>query len=527
MMNPLPNVNATPAMQQYVRMKAEHPDALLFFRMGDFYELFFEDAVVAAKALDITLTSRAKDKDGTPIPMCGVPHHAGAAYISRLVRQGHHVALCEQLEDPRTAKGVVKRDVVRVITPATQVDAEALEGGETSFVLAVWPDATGLGVAYLDATTGAFFASEWVGPDSWVTLRDDIGAQRPREILLPQNVALPGWLLDSNQPEGVIPRTLLEPARFDPRAARRKLLEHFGVLSLEAFGCEALPLAATAAGVALEYVHATQKRNLDHVTGLRTRSESGVMIIDGLTRRNLELTESLSDGGRRGTLLSVLDETRTAMGARLLREWILTPLTLLDPIQDRLDAVEELAFTTVERGRLRDCLSGVQDIERIASRVALGTASPRDLGGLARSLRAAHEAPGILGECTAPLLRLHGQEATPPLDVAETIERTLADEPPATTREPGVIRAEVDAELDSLRDISHGGRTTIAAIEERERTRTGIASLKVRYNRVFGYYIEVSKSNLSLVPRTTSASRPSPTANASSRPSSRSTRRRC
>jgi DNA mismatch repair protein MutS len=490
----------TPAMQQYVRLKAEHPGALLFFRMGDFYELFFEDAEVASRVLEIALTSRGKDRGGAPIPMCGVPYHAAAAYIGRLVRQGHRVALCEQMEDPRTAKGVVKREVVRVVTPGTQLEATALEAAESSFVLALDLGPEAVGLAALDPTTGEFTVAEWDGPARLDRLRDEIGALQPRELVVPEAGELPSFLLDPAQPEAGIPRAPLEARAFDPREARRELLAHFGVTSLAAFGCEDLRRATAAAGAVLRYVRETQKRDLAHVTSLATRSASDALVIDGVTRRNLELVESLLDGGRKGTLLAVLDHTRTAMGSRLLREWILRPLVEKERIQDRLDAAEELAFRVVERGRLREAFGRVQDLDRILGRVALGSASPRDLRALAASLRALPEAGAALEECQAPLLRALLKDLAPPLEVAAEIEGRLVDSPPATLREGGVIRDGVDPELDELREVSRGGRTTIAAIEERERARTGIASLKVRFNRVFGYYIEVSRSNLGLVP---------------------------
>ena len=490
----------TPAMQQYQRLKAEYPDALLFFRMGDFYELFFEDAVVAAKALEIALTSRSKDQDGQPVPMCGVPWHAASAYIARLVRQGHRVALCEQMEDPRTAKGVVKREVVRVITPGTQLEAAALDAAETSFVMAVEPGASSVGVAWLEPTTGEFVAAEWEGASRFDRLRDEIGATRPREILVRRDAPLPEWLADPALPEGAIPRAPVEDRSFEPDRARRELLAHFGVATLEAFGCERLPCAVAAAGAALRYVRETQKRDLAHVTGLVTRGPQDVLVLDALTRRNLELVESLADGGRRGTLLDILDHTRTAMGARRLRDWILRPLVELERIQDRLDAVEELAFRALDRGRLRGALGSVQDIDRILGRVTLGTAGPRDLVALGQSLRALPAAADAVVECVAPLLRREAKDLDPPTDLADEIARTLVDDPPALVREGGFVRDGVDAELDELRSTSRGGRATIASIEERERARTGIASLKVRFNRVFGYYIEVSKSNLGLVP---------------------------
>ncbi|MFN8093049.1 MAG: DNA mismatch repair protein MutS [Vicinamibacteria bacterium] len=496
-----PAATQTPAMQQYHRMKAEHPDALLFFRMGDFYELFFEDAVVAAKALEIALTSRSKDRDGNPVPMCGVPWHAATAYVAKLVRQGHRVALCEQMEDPRSAKGVVKREVVRVITPGTQMEESALEAGEASWVMAIDPGVSSIGVAWLEPTTGEFQAAEWDGPNRFEVLRDEIGAARPREILARRDAELPPWLSDAAQPEGAIPRAPVDDRAFDLDRARRELLAHFGVVTLEAFGLsEERPRAAAAAGAVLRYVRETQKRDLAHVVSLTTRAAHDVLTIDTVTRRNLELVESFADGGRRGTLYDVLDHTRTAMGTRLLREWILRPLVELERVQDRLDAVEELAFRALERGRLREALGGVQDLDRLLGRVAMGTAGPRDLHSLARSLRSLPAAEEAVTDCVAPLVRLQAKELDPPLDVADDVLRTLVDEPPALVREGGFVRDGVDPELDELRSTSRGGRDTIAAIERRERERTGIQSLKVRFNRVFGYYIEVSKSNLSLVP---------------------------
>jgi len=490
----------TPAMQQFHRMKAEHPDALLFFRMGDFYELFFEDAEVASASLEIALTSRSKGSDGEPIPMCGVPHHSATGYIARLVRQGFRVALCEQMEDPRTAKGVVKREVVRVITPGTQLEAGDVEPGESSYVLALVPAQTSVGAAYLDATTGDFNVVEWTGPAAWESLRDEMSAIRPREILVHPEAVLPAWFDDPAQPESGVRRHTVRDAERDPRKSRSALLAHFGTVNLTAFGCEELPLATTAAALALRYVQGTQKRELPHVTGLRTRNSADALVIDRVTRRNLELVESLADGGRAGTLLHTLDQTGTAMGSRLMREWVLHPLVAVEPIQDRLDAVEELAFQTLARGRLREALKRVQDLDRLVGRITLGTASPRDLVSLAASIRALPAAVAALDESQAPLLRREQKDVDPPLDAAAEIEQRLVDSPPASLKEGGLIRDGYCPELDELRQISQGGRTTISGIETRERERTGIANLKVRFNRVFGYFIEVSKSQLSRVP---------------------------
>ncbi len=338
-------------------------------------------------------------------------------------------------------------------------------------------------------------------PGRFEALRDEIGACRPREILARRDAALPPWLSDPAQPEGAIPRAPVDDRAFDADRARRELLAHFGVATLEAFGCEGRPRATAAAGAALRYVRETQKRDLAHVTSLTTRAAQDVLTIDTVTRRNLELVESFADGSRRGTLLDVLDHTRTAMGTRLLREWILRPLVELERVQDRLDAVEELAFRALDRGRLREALAAVQDLDRLLGRVAMGTAGPRDLAALGRSLRALPGAAEAVVDCVAPARpRARPRSSIPRSTSPTTSCRRSSTSRPRLVREGGFVRDGVDPELDELRSTSRGGRETIAAIEQRERERTGIQSLKVRFNRVFGYYIEVSKPNLPLVP---------------------------
>jgi len=488
------SASVTPAMRQYLDAKQQHPDAILLFRMGDFYEMFYEDALVAARALDITLTSRAKGANGGGIPMCGVPFHAVDGYIGRLVKKGFRVAICDQVEDPRKAKGLVKREVVRVVSPGTLTDASHLDAREPAFLMSIVARSGTLGVALLDLSTGEFSAAEYAGPDGVQSLADEMAVLKPREIVVPAEVELPPFIGASG-----LPVTPVDAWTFDDESARRTLLDQLRAGGLEGFGLDRRPAAVSAAGALVHYLRSTQKADLAHVRAITYRQHADALLIDPTTLKHLEILEG-SEGGRDGSLLAELDATVTSVGSRLLRAWLLRPLVAIEPIRDRLDAVEELAFRATDRGKFRDAIKAVQDLERLVARAALGTAGPRDLVGLKVSLAVIPRVRTLLSELQAPLVRSLVAELDDLLDVRGAIEAALVDEPPALARDGGFTRDGVDKELDELRTISRSGKQIIAEMEERERARTGIASLKVRFNRVFGYYIEISKSNLHAVP---------------------------
>jgi DNA mismatch repair protein MutS len=492
---------ATPAMRQYHDAKRQAPDALLFFRMGDFYEMFYDDALTASRALELTLTSRQKDATGAAIPMCGVPYHAADTYIGRLIRRGFKVAVCDQLEDARFAKGVVKRDLVRIVTPSTYLHHGYLDAREPSYLMSVVPAKTGVGAALADLSTGDFIAFEFEGEDRWEKLGETLSTYRPREILHPEDRPAPAAVLASLGPDERPVATSREGFRFEPEAARSALLRQFRTLSLESFGLEGRPLATAAAGAALQYLEETQKGQLAHISGIRYLEAADSLVLDPVTQRNLELTRSQSEGGRQGSLLGVLDRTATSMGARTLRSWLLRPLLSLEAIGKRLDAVEELAFDTILRGKVRENLKSILDLERLLSRITLETAGPRDFVGLATSLTRVPQIRALLSESHTDLLSRVLSELDPLEDVRTDVESTLVSDPPAVLREGGgAIRSGVSADLDELRALRTHGKETLARIETRERERTGISSLKIRFNKVFGYYIEVTKSNLDAVP---------------------------
>jgi DNA mismatch repair protein MutS len=505
----------TPLMQQYQGIKARYPHALLLFRLGDFYELFYEDAIIAARELQITLTSRNREK-GQPIPMCGVPYHAADGYIARLIRAGFKIAICDQMELPGPGKKIVRREVVRVITPGTATDGAVLEARENNFLAAVAKDAAGtLGMAYVDLSTGEFQATEFSGAGAAEALRDELQLLRPSETLLPRPQQLfetaKTSLLDGTG--GVESR--LDEWIFQHDYAERILREQFGVAELTGFGLDGHPQSKAAAGAIIHYLRENAARGDDahsvealrHLDGVRYYEQQNALVLDPVSVRNLELINPIftEESGRVGptTLIAALDVTVTGMGARLLRSWMMRPL--IDPaaIEARLTAVAQLAQQTMVRGEIRKELKGILDLERITSRITLGLATPRELVALRKSLA---RLPLLKNFLTPPpaggseLLRRIFVEIDELSDVRERLERGISDEPPALATTSGMIRSGFDGELDELRNLSQHSKEIIAAMEERERKRTGIASLKIRFNSIFGYYIEISKANLHLAP---------------------------
>ena len=505
-------------MRQYLDAKRQYRDAIVFFRMGDFYEMFYEDALVAARALDLTLTSRSKDAGGAGIPMCGVPFHAVDGYLAKLVGKGFRVAICEQVEDPRKAKGLVKREVVRVVSPGTLTDASYLEAREPAYLMSIVDVRRAgsaertrqsddlLGVALIDLSTGEFTTAEYHGAEGLQALADEIAVLRPREIVVPGGSGTdtdrnPPYVLE-NIPEIArlqLPVTSAEPWGFEPEAARRTLLDQLKAHGLEGFGLDGRTAAVQAAGGLLAHLRGTQKADLAHLRSVTFKTVADCLIVDPITLKHLEVITG-SEGALKGSLLHEIDRTVTVMAGRLLRAWLLRPLCALEPIRDRLDAVEELAFRSTDRGKFRETLKSVHDLERLVARAALGTAGPRDLVALRQSLAAVPRIRMVLSEVQAPLLRSLVAELDDLADVRDLVERTLIDEPGAFARDGGFTRDGVDPELDELKTISRSGRQVIAEMEDRERARTGIHSLKVRFNRVFGYYIEISKANLHNAP---------------------------
>ena len=499
---------STPLMRQYAAIKKEHPTALLFFRLGDFYELFFDDAVLAARELQITLTSRNKEK-GIAVPMCGVPYHAAEGYISKLIRKGFKVAICDQVEDPRIAKKLVRREVTRVVTPGTAADS-SLSSEENNFLAAVARAEDRVGFAALDLSTGEFRATEFRGEHAAKRIQEELQQLKPKELLYGSSAPL---FEGGERPgaKGAAPQARTAGATwsetpqddwiFAPDHAIPLLENHFGVLSLEGFGLAGKPAAAAAAGAIIHYVRSTQRGTLEHVDRIGFYERQNCLVLDAVTVRNLELIEPLFAGTDDGvTLFRSIDATVTPMGKRLLRSWMLRPSIEVSDINSRLDAVEAQVRNLVAREELRRALDGILDLERLLSRVTLETANPRDVLALAASLA---KLPGLrvaLSRFTAERLkRLHA--AMDELgDLRERIDTTIVPEPPIALSDGGVIRAGVDKELDELRDLSRNSKQFLAQIEQRERQRTGITSLKVKFNSIFGYYLEVSKPNLHLVP---------------------------
>ena len=498
----------TPMLRQYLNLKEKYQDCLLFYRMGDFYEMFFEDAKVASRALEIALTSRNKS-DSDPIPMCGVPHHSAKSYIAKLIESGFKVAVCEQMEDPRQAKGLVKREVVQVVTAATLTDPDFLEPKENSFLAAADPrgevDRSGggrLGLSFLDLSTGQFVVREVEGLSS---LASEIGRLKPAELLLPASFREKD---DFNRlaaeaslgPGGRIHLELVEDDLFHRPRAVKRILEHFKVPDLGSLGIDLLSAGLSAAGAVLAYLDRTHRDSLGHVVGLTVENPKAFLRLDETTQRHLELFHTLAGRRGKGTLIHVLDQTRTAMGGRMLRAWLANPL--LDPgrIEGRQEAVKGFLQARQEREELRALLGRTADLERLCGRIVMNQAMPRELISLASSIGGLTPMKETLLGLGHPGLAKLAEKLDTLDDVAQKIGRAILDEPAQTLKEGGIFKPGYDQDLDSLIDIRSNSQAYIAAMEERERSRTGIASLKIKYNRVFGYYLEVSKANLDKVP---------------------------
>lgn len=482
----------TPMMEQYLRVKKENKEAVLLFHLGDFYEMFFEDARTAAKVLHIALTSRKSG--GKKIPMAGIPCHAAQNYIARLVSAGYKVAICEQVEDAKLAKGLVKRETTRIITPGTILDSSLLEEKTNNYIVALNRDGEQrFGIAISDISTGEFKVTELARESAVISELTRLG---PRECLLPGELAGDKHFRELMEQLGIVV-TVVEDWQFFHDSAHGVLTSHFRTQSLEGFGVEKMILAVGCAGAMISYLEETQKTVLSHINRLVSYSTSEFMVIDRTTQRNLELVSNFT-GGKEGTLLRVLDKTVTAMGGRTLRRWFLQPLLSVDKIKERQRAVTELVEDVSRRKSLEEKLSGISDIERLISRIACKTANARDLVALKDSLKSITPIREELKAFRSKLLA--GLELPDLSEITDLLEKAIVDEPPLSLREGNLIKDGFNQELDELRSISKDGKNWIAGLEAREIKRTGINSLKVRYNRVFGYYIEVTKTNLRSVP---------------------------
>ncbi len=478
-------------LRQYLGIKSRYPDAILFFRMGDFYEMFFEDAETASRLLGITLTSRG-NHDGKKVPMCGFPHHSAKAYVARLVEQGRKVAICDQVEDPKSARGIVQREVTRLVTPGSILEDDAASGAPNVFMAAVASEPGRWGLAHVDLSTGEFRVTELAERDE---LLGELGRIDPAEVLVPDGDPVIGErLLTAYRVES------LDGADFDRARAERILEEQLGVRSLEGFGCNGMRQGVTAAGAIVHYLHKTQKAFPEHIKDLNTYHMGGYMFLDEATTINLELYRTIRRDTGKGTLLHVLDKTVTPMGKRLLKRWMGYPLLDIRRIRRRLAAVASLRDNRMTREEIRDQLKGMYDLERLNGRISLGRANARDLAALKVSIR---KIPGLrraLEDSASELLSEVAAEVDPLEDVASIIDEAVVDEPPAGIKEGGLIREGYHPELDELIRITRDGKGWITELAAREQERTGIGSLKVGYNKVFGYYIEVSKANLARVP---------------------------
>lgn len=511
--------NPTPMLRQYQELKQQHPGTLLFFRLGDFYELFFDDAVTGSRELQITLTARQKDS-GNPIPMCGVPHHSAANYIARLVRKGYRVAICEQTEDAGKTKKLVRREVVRIVTPGTPIDPQLLDARESVYLAAVCVAGETIGAAFLDISTGEFRATQETGRDSWTRIRADLESYAPKELLFPASLgALIRTGLSGRAQTAPLPLqgstglnevsaheygfdatlTALDDWQWQRDDCYSLLLNQFKVRTLDGYGLARKDEAIRAAGACLRYAQETQRAAAAHVTDLVYFEPQDHLVLDSVTVRNLELVESLAGGSGR-SLLQVIDETVTGMGARLLRSWLLRPCVKRGEVEARLSAVHELFASQMRRDKLRALLKEVSDLERVVGRISLGSATPRDLCAMLRSLDQVPAIREVLSGLESSLLEVLAENTDELPDVRALIAKSIDDDPPVKVVDGGVIREGYSPELDELRSVSRNAKQIIATLEATERTRSGINNLRIRFNGVFGYFIEVSKANAARVP---------------------------
>ena len=488
----------SPMMRQYLEIKNQHKDQILFFRLGDFYEMFFDDAILVSRELELTLTGR---ECGLPerAPMCGVPYHSAESYIDRLIKKGYKVAICEQMENPALAKGLVKRDIIRVVTPGTLIDSSLLDEGANNFLCCIYHTKEGCGLSFGDITTGEMDVTQ-LPPGEESRILGELGKFAPREILMN------GALLDRKEITSFIREKLsctadiLGEEEFAPAAAATEILRQFGVRSLEELGLQDLPLAASSLGALISYLRQTQRVGLERIQSIRLYSDKQFMGLDLTARRNLELTETIRGRERRGTLLWVLDKTATSMGKRLLRSWIEQPLISAPLINKRLNAVEELTGSTILLSRVTGQLDGVHDMERLMTKIVYGSATPRDLTSLGSTLERLPGLRELLSEVTCADLQEIFSAIDPMEDMSGLIREAIADEPPLALKDGKVIRPGFDQRLDEVRYLADHTKEVIASMEAKEREATGIKSLKIRFNKVFGYYIEVSNSYRDQVP---------------------------
>ena len=486
----------TPMMQKYMETKEQYKDCILFYRLGDFYEMFFDDALVASKELEITLTGKSCGLEERA-PMCGIPYHAVEGYLSKLVSRGYKVAICEQVEDPKLAKGLVKREVIRVVTPGTNLNVQSLEAGKNNYLLSIAYTPDGIGISAADVTTGDYYVTE---VEDLKKLNDELMKYEPSEIICNEAFLVSGFDVNDLKSRLHISVNALESHMFDDDGCRRILMKHFKVNTLIGLGVEEFPTGLLAAGALLQYLYDTQKTDLEHFTHIYPYLTSKYMLLDSSTRRNLELTETLREKQKRGSLLWVLDKTKTAMGARLLRNYIEQPLIEKDEMEKRLDAIQELNQDSISRDEIREYLNPIYDLERLLSKVTYKTANPRDLIAFRNSLEMLPPIKTVLSAFEKDELVEIREQIDGLEDIYQLIDEAIIEEPPISIREGGMIKDGFDETIDRLRSAKHDGKQWLAQLEEEDRERTGIKNLKIKYNKVFGYYFEVTNSYKDLVP---------------------------